>query len=589
MALDINTMLSQLTGQAQQLDAVNLQVQQNIAQDTAKMRNLLETNTAEATAAAEEAANIARGVAGVEYNRQKTVEKAQATLGLNPDDQNNELVRSMAIFNNAQAEREAVDKRYNELSNVDFWQNPVGYLFAQLQLPTVATRFNNLVDTQDAAAQNIQTRQALLSQNRAAVVANTADTLKDLNLRKADNDLTVAKIQVRQQEAENISKLGARDLEIYRLESDRTQNTRSLFGAVMQVESFRAQQENNRLAREERADRLREKAEAKELKAEEEADLNARLNAAGKMLGYQDGAINLKSIKLLDAKKRESIAAVAANGTLGSNFIGSIQTIQQAGVEQVMAQTNPAMARFVRNVNNGIKVFADQVETNAAKTGTKLKKGESITEGASDYEQAIISSTSSFKTKQALNSKNWDDTGVFNPYKPEYLVLLDAVDAKQINLPADNSAVTALRTLRGTLPQGASNLSGQDMERLVQTMAAQVASGKLGPDKAANDLVALHRAGAQLNLKLYDYTKFGLPVQENAVVKVPGLARFSDPQSVDLLNPASTKNAIVKMAAQSSAVTNLKNAIPTPQPFMPALGITAPFWKAVEQAATPKK
>lgn len=554
--MDINSILAGITGGAQQ------QVQQNAATaasyeaDTARIQNLLTLNEQEAAAVATKAAETAAAEAQLTYKTNKAKEANAAIAGMNPDDLNNQYVRSLAEYDAAEEERRRHEAKYNKLSTVSLLDNPLGYLMAQLQLPNVAAQHNAALRTANAAEANIQTRVDLIKAKDSIIAANTADQALQINLDKAANAKQVADIQLRQAQVDNISKVGARAMESYRLTQDVYRIQRETLQTEMSVRQWQATQEAASEARKERAEAAKLRLEAANAKQEEIDQLNSRLAAASATLGYKD-PFTLTTVKLLPKAKQDLLLQAALSGDFGSNLQESVATLKAVGNPAVISTTNAGMGKFMSRIENGMRVYADEATRQAAATGQKLKAGQAEKDGADHYQTDLINSAQSFASKTALNSKRWDDGGTFNPYKPEYLALMQATASGQIPALKDNQALQALDKMRSQLAPNATNFRGEDMERMVQVMAQQVADKKIGLDKASQDIAQLHQVAAEFNSQLYNYTQFGLPKQTSAIATVPGLAAFSDPQKLDMMNPASVKSALAKMASQSSAVSNM--------------------------------
>lgn len=557
--MDINQLLSGLTAGANQQIAQANATAQSYAADTAAITSLLTTNQQESAAVTEEAARIAGEEAQANYKLGKAKEANAALAGMNPADLNNEYVRSLAEYDTAERERKVARAAYDKAATADLFSDPLGYVLGQLQLPTLAAKNNALVDQRDAAANNIKARVELIKAKDSIIAANTADTMLQINLDKAKNAKAVADVQLRQAQADNISKVGARALESYRLTQDTYRIQREVLQTEMSVRQWQAAQAAAAEARQARLDAANARIESEKLKEEERVQLNTRLAAASAALGYQE-PFTLTSIKLLPKAKQDALVQVALAGEFGSSLQEAMSTMRTIGNPQVVTQTNAGMGKFMSRVTNGARFYADEVTRRAQTTGAKLKQGQAETEGLEQYQVEAINSAQSFASKAPLNAPRWNDGGVFNPYKPEYLALMDSVAAGKVpGIAADNSALAAFQTLRASLAPNATNFSGQDMERAVQVVAQQVAAGKLGADKAAKDIADLHRAGAEFNSQLYNYTQFGMPRQTSAIVNVAGIAAFADPQKMDLMDPASVKTALTRMAAQSSAVSNMGN------------------------------
>ena len=136
--LDLNALLGQLTNSAAQRQQNVVSQLETMNADTAAMQDMMTVNTQEATHVAQTSADLAARTAAVEYARNKTMENAQAVLGLNPDDVNNQLATSMAEYNAAETQRKASKQQFDKLSQISLLDNPLGWLAAQLQLPTRA-------------------------------------------------------------------------------------------------------------------------------------------------------------------------------------------------------------------------------------------------------------------------------------------------------------------------------------------------------------------------------------------------------------------------------------------------------------------
>lgn len=557
--MDINQLLAGLTAGAQQQIGQANAAAAGISADTEAIRKLLTINEQEAAGVASSAATTAAQEAQVGYKAAKAKEANAALAGMNPDDLNNEYVRSLADFNTAEEERKRVRADYDKAATADLFTDPLGYVVGQLRLPTLAAQNNAAVDRRDAAAGNIKARAELIKAKDSIIAANTADTMLQLNLDKAKTAKAVADIQLRQAQADNISKIGARALETYRVSQDVYRIQREVLQTEMSVRQWQAAQEAAAEARRARLEAANARMKEEKLKDEERIQLNARLAAASAALGYQE-PFTLTSIRLLPKAKQDLLVQTALAGEFGSNLSEAMATMKAVGNPQVIAQTNAGMGKFMTRVTAGGRFYADQIAREATAKGTKLKAGQAETEGLEQYQVDTLNSAQSFASKAPLNAPRWDDNGVFNPYKPEYLALIDAIDAGKVpGIKPDNAALAAFKTLRTNLAPNATNFAGADMERAVQVVARQVADGKLGADKAAKDIADLHRAGAALNSQLYNYTQFGLPQQTSAIVAVSGIAAFADPQKLDLMDPASVKTALTRMAAQSSALTNVGN------------------------------
>lgn len=555
---DISQILSGLTAGAEAQIQQNNTAAQSYSQDTAAIRNLLTINEQESAVVAEQAAEAARADAAMTFRVNKAKEANTAIAGMNPEDLNNQYIQSMAEYNAAEDNRKQVRSQYDAAVQTDLLSNPLGYLVAQLKLPQLVEQNNSAVARRDAASSNIAARVGMIRAKDSIIAANTAQEAYDLSLKKANIAKQTADIQLRQVTAENMSKLGTMGLEVYRLSQDQFKIQREVLQTEMSIKQWQATQQATAEARAERSLRAQAEMEAKKTKQEDIDTLNGQLAAASAALGYQQ-PFTISSTKLLKKDKQDALVAVAQNGTFGGDLQQSIATVNLIGNQQVIGQTNIGMGKFMQRAEAGIKSYTDVVTREAAVSNIKLKKGEAEVKGSQVYEVDLINSAQSFGSKQNLTSNKWDESGVFNPYKPEYLALIDAAASGQIPQLKDNKALATLATMRNQLAPNANNFRGEDMQRMVQVMARQVADKTLGLEDAAKDIVALHQVGAKFNSGLYNYTQFGLPMQTSAIMTVPGIAALADTQKLDAMSLASTKATLAKLVSQSSTLDNIGN------------------------------
>ena len=575
--MDINSLLSQFTANAQQRVNQNATVQTQLDADTARIKDLMTVNEQTAAMVAATTGQLAAEQAGIDYRIGKAKEANAALVGMNPDDLDNEMVRSMAAYTSEQEnvktieqQRSAALRTAEQIAGTNFLENPVQYLVGQLALPTVAAKHNTLLNQEqeallrrDRAADNITTRMQLLNARNSAVVANTAEASHAIALKKAEQASQIAQIELNNMKMDNISKLGARALDSYRLAGDTFQIQSDLINKQISLEQWAIQRAQ--LAEQRAAAAAERKARA-DAKAETDAErelFNKQLAAASMALGYQT-PITLTSIKVLPKDKQEQLVKVAVSGKFGSTMLESLATVEQAGIPQVITSSNPGMATFMRASKMGIQNYQQAVVNEAAAKGQKLTGKEAVQKAADNYEYEVVNSAQSFASPKSLNSPQWDTT--LNPYKPQYFALVDVVDGGAVPSLKNNSVVAAVKTLKAaTAGQGNSdNLKGRDIETLLKVISQQVADGKLSPDTAARDIAKFHQTAAAQNISLYNYTQFGLPQQTSAIVTVPAINSFTQPFKLDLMDPASVKKELVRMSVDQKKGT-LGAAV---QPFL---------------------
>jgi len=230
------------------------------------------------------------------------------------------------------------------------------------------------------------------------------------------------------------------------------------------------------------------------------------------------------------------------------------------------------MGKFIDFSSNALAAYSEEI--NAKIRNTLLPRTTDVlAEAAAEYSFELTSSMGDNKARHNLYSNRWNNDGIFNPYKPQYLVIADEVAGGGLQMLAGNTVLPLIDRLRTNLSPSDTNLRGKDMENLVLSVSQQVANGKLGLDRAAKDLTALHQVAAAKNLQLFNYSQFGLPQQTSTIVTLPPVAAFGNPFKVDLMNPNDVKLNLARMAREQrlGIISTMGNGRPL-QPFTPALG-----------------
>ena len=561
--MDLNSILAAFTGASQQRMGQATTMQQGYEADTQRITNLLTLNEQEAGAVVQGASQVAAQQAQLDYTIGKAREANAAIAGMNPDDLNNQYVRSLAEYDTSEQQRVQLEqarsaemRRVEQLAGANLLENPLGYIAAQLQLPGVAARHNSILNQEveaterrDAAARNVLARTELIRAKDSIIAANTADTLLTINTAKAKVADQQAQIALRAAQADNISKIGARAMDSYRLAGETFQIQSELLNKQMTVQQWAENREAQRAARAASAAASAERLKNAKEKDAEEAWMNERLKAASAALGYQE-PFTMGTVKFLPKDQQELLIKSALDGKFGGSLGESVVAVQMLGRQEAINATNPGMGKYVARTGNALRSYADEETRRAQTAGQKPKPAEVAAAASQAYEFDIANSAHSFASKSALNSKRWNDDGVFNPYKPEYLALVNGAEGGMIPQLQGNKLIPIIKTLQKDLAPSASNIRGQDMERMVQVLATQVSSGAVGLDVAARDLTALHRIAAAKNLELYNYTQFGVPQQTSAIVTVPAITAFGEPYQIDLMNPANVKLNLARMARE---------------------------------------
>jgi hypothetical protein len=548
--MNINQIVAGLTANANQQAASAAAAQQGYNLGTEQILALQSTTEAQGRQLAQSAEQTGMDMAAINYAINSGREKNAAIAGMDSQDQNNLYVQSIAQITEARAARDAARAEYDKLNSIGFLDNPIGYIFAQLQLPQVATRHNAALNKEATARSDFRNTVADITAKDSQIAANTASALRSVEEQKAKAAGIQAQMQLSKLQMDNISTIGQRTIQALQIGTVGFQAAKDALNVQMDAEKFKLQQESVAMQRAQVYEAQQEKLKQKGMEAEAAAERDQRELAASALLGYQ-GKINTKN---LGVKERAQYEKIVQTLQLGNNPYEALQLIQTLGNKQVMLATNGGLSSMVNGTSDAIrKEAAEYTRANKLKT---VKPGEAETAGADKWQAEVSNSGSSMAATYPVTASHWDSR--FNPYKPMYLAVVDAAKAGAIPALKDNSAIAIIDAI--PRDPSAGNLTGKQLETVVQTMAQRIANGTLGVDKAAQDLVALNKVGATMNREQLGYELMGLPPQQRLIMSVPGLAAFSDSQQLDGMDLASTKLALAKMAVQSNAAKNFGQA-----------------------------
>lgn len=589
IAATVQQMLTGLTATAdQRIDAANAQ-RTLYEQSTNTIANLLNQNIGAARDTAATAGAIAAKKAEIDFTRNSAIERTGAVLGMNADEQSYVIPKRIAEYEALETQRKDARAEYDKLASVSFLDSPIGYIMAQLQLPTAAARNNAIVDARDAAVADIETRQRLMTAQRSAITTNTAERLKEVNLAEAAQAQRTAEIQLRQAEAEVESKVAGMRMQAWQLGDKVFDIKGDLFSKQLQVqqwvmsfESLKQQREANRLAAEERramsqerAAMLKDRAEEKAAQQAELATINTGFANVSRLLGLQI-PMNVETWKKMpDGKMKQSWLAAAQTGTLGEDLINSLIFFNKNGAAANVVATNPGLAKFAKMSQTALESVALTLSRDPK---LREEKPEDIAKRANvDYMSEIKNSADNIASRETLSSARYD--ALFNPYKAQHLVMIDEFGQ------SDNAMVKALKAARigketAMTPTG--NLPAEQEQIAMHSVIEQVKKGTLGVDDAARQVTAYYTAAAKKNFDMYQYTLFGLPAQTKYMFITSPMSMFGDVAKADLMDFASTKMMISAMA-RSGMVTPQTQRMGTAVPGaaagggMPAGGLIFDF------------
>lgn len=550
MSLDLNAILSQLTQVTEARKAATAGQAAALQNDTANMQQLMTVNLDAARGVADEAARIAGGQAELRAREQQLKENATAVVGLNPDDLNNKLVQGMAAFNAAEAERKEVRQQFNQLSAISFLDNPVGFLAAQLKLPQVAQRNNDLVATRNAAEQNIRTRTRLLAEHNSTVVANVAAETKDLELARAVNERRAADIKLTEAQMANASRLAGLRLQAFQLTDNLYEMDNDLITRKLQIGQHMLSLEERREARAERrearaerqAARARTAAEKLE-EAERTAQLNDRFAVLSQFLGLETPMNTTIWRTIPNAAVRTMWLDAAMTGRLGPDLVSSLKFFgAQANPGRVREQ-NSGVSMAAQGLAAGLQSHASQIANAPQNRARPLSTEELMNQAQAAYDRALVDSANLPNSGNSLTAPVWNTT--FNPYRAQHRVMADTP------IPNNRFAALMAETAARTAGNNQPNVSVEDEVQAIRAMAALVRNRELTLDQAAQQVAQYYQRGILKNRDLFQHELFGLPPQTRYFVVLPPAGIFQDPIAVDLTDPTQIKRALSETARRS--------------------------------------
>lgn len=542
--MDLNSILASLTANSNERQAGITAQADSMATATQRAQQSFDANQIATGLVADEAARIAGEKAAISYQQEKTLQDVASTFGVNKDEQTYAIANLMADYQGAEDQRKVVRAKFDDLSSKDLLSDPIGYIFAQLELPAVAAQNNALAGAKENALADMNERYDLMAKARQQTTINTADKLKTIRLAEAANARKIADVQLAQASAEMDSKIAGMKLQEWQLRDKRYDVNDSLFNKTLQVQEFQMNQERLNLAREEA--KARRDAAAKDKKNADDnlAQLNAGLALVSRFVGAKV-PLNVDILQeMKDPKKKQILIEAAMNGTLGNNIIETIDLVNSVGNMQTLAQTNPGFYKALMGAEQGIKDQEAAILRSPEGQALRTKPAELRKLAAERYQGTLVTQASNLGSTNTLSSPAYDK--VFSPYKANHKVML------QEPTLANNSftkALTLVATTNADRVSRESNIPAELEQLALSSIVAQVQKGTLGVDDAARDLVAYHTIAAKKNFDMYQYTQMGLPAQANAVITIPAASYWGTPANTDAMDFAKTKAALVRVAA----------------------------------------
>ena len=569
-----NALLNQAIGAVNQSNSVSQSISKLLETSTAKLADMGTVNAAAGATAVAQAERAAGLQAGAEFTQREMARKTQDILNINPDVAENELQISTNALNAAQRNIETAGQKYmqnraeyDSLAQKDFMTDPLGYVFAQLKLPSVAARVNSASDEQanyermaDSAVRNITARTGIAKAYNDTVVANTAGTLKEAALAKADAQSKLSQIQLSEAEMQNISRIGGMQMQRAQLANAMADDKVKVVNMQMQAAQTAASQEQAKAARDQ-ANELR-MARLAELKKETdyEARMDVQLAGVSKFLGMTT-PLSYRSLKEFSPKLRDQLLSAAQSGTMGVDLVESMKNFTQIPGKGNIAATNPGVGKFVDRVSTSIQGYAETLQAAAAKTGQKVPAGQLGIQATEDYQLSVYSAAHSSTGTVPMSSATWDNT--FNPYKAQHRVMLDEVNSGVLATLKNNEMVKALQTVATTAEPGR-EINAKEEDRALKIVRDRVAKRELLPAAAAAQIADYYRVAAGKNADFYQYSAFGMQPQSKYYFEMSAVGMLGNNIKADLMNPTSVERALLKDIRGAAQVS----ALSSPQPLI---------------------
>lgn len=543
--MDINALLSSITGQADQRTKSYADMAGVMSAETAKLTEMSTLNLQAADAVAAETARIAGAEAGVQALRDQAAVKASQIAGFNPQAAEDEYSRSIAEYNAAETERKKVRSEYDAAASQGFLDNPMGYILAQLQLPTLAARNNSLVDAKTAAADNIAVRKQMILDYKSGAAVDLVAQTKQINLDKAANAYSAAKVQLDAAQADQLSKMGQRKLQEFQLLDKGYDIQSDKFNKLMSVEQWKTQQA---LLAEQRAAVAEQRKVAAKDKAEKDAwelQMNTRLAAVSAARGMQV-PMTIDGIKMLPKQQQDQWLNSAYNGTFGNNVLEAVAFLNPA--MQSIQSSNPELARATQGISAGVQSYADSLKNDVI--AGKIKSKDVPEEAAAKYTIDVQNAANLSGGGNSMLSARWEQ--VYNPLKVDHKSMLRRVDSGELAALKDNPLVAALKTVASVDPLG-TRISVADEQAAIKSIVKQVQARTMDPRSAATAISDYYKVGSAYQRESTAYSLMGIAAPQRYLGVMMDSSFFGKPVEIDFLNPVSVEKGIGQLVRGAAA------------------------------------
>lgn len=507
--------------------------------------------------------SAAKKVADNTYRTQKMVQNQQDRMGLNPDVANNLLARTLANREVLSQQYEGARAEYDAAAQVDIMSNPVGYILAQMKLPSLGARVNAIDAQLQRNDEHLRTTQQDFATFRANQVANTADDVRLASYELARAEALKGMATVSELHTKNLGALAQSTM--FQLDAAFKMGNQQLEG-IKSIRYFKDMEEQQKLrtiqmrAESERlSDLLQKKKEDKEA----EDEWNKRLALVSRALGMEV-PMNMKTLRVLPKEQQNAWIERAGSGTLGMSISDALTFSDKKWSPAGLAATGgTGLLTTADALAKGVQSYATEAQAahlqETQGRGKQLSSKELFDRAADTYQAAISNSAIGGAGAPPLSDSSW---GVrpgqpgkrYNPYIPDF----DAFIA--VNPAAANSEVgKAVAQLRATSPGTPVDHSAVNIA--VASIVQRAGTGQLHPVKAAQEIKGFMEAAATWNLETKKYNLLGLPVPNKYTIRID---TPSGGVLVDALDETAVRRAIAKYGIESNRLNQGMGRVGSP-------------------------
>lgn len=516
LGINIQALTSQLAGATQQIQGL-------VSDSTTLGQQQLQAIGANAAAAAESQAIKA-----------DLRLKNQAIIGLDPKDLDNEYQKSINALNLAQADYDSNRQVYNKITSANIVDDPLGFIYGRLQLPTVSAKLNNSVAAITAATGNIEARQALLDKQNSVVVADTM--AQDRKALGAEADYKMATAAMAQKQAqigdiESIARMQTAQLSALNMEYDNKVK-------ALQIQMQAAEAAGNRALRSRQIGEMDEmKAlRIKELKGrlEDQEAYENKLLTIGQTLNYQV-PLTPSVFKTLSKASQQAIDTLMLSGKFGSSLPESLSTIAAMPGSGVITDANPGIKRMLTDITKYQASVIGQLGKQQPGGAAPIPARDRPQVALEMLQEQVEQSTNNPKSPFISSSNIWNTNP--NP------TLVDPRLMQSVQLP-NNSLSKAFNTVLSIKGPDA-KLTKAEEQKAFRIIRDQVKAKQLDPDQAAADIVEYFSLGVAKSRDFYKYDKFGISEPSTYYADWESVGAFGKTIPVNLMSPGSVKRALI--------------------------------------------